>query len=60
MNDSEYIVGVVGVAVPVKNKDGRTLASLTISAPKTRKSLDDFKALVPVLKNSAARIARVI
>jgi DNA-binding IclR family transcriptional regulator len=60
LNDSEYIVGVVGVAVPVASKDGRVLACLTVSAPKTRKTLDDLKTLVPMLKNSAARIARAI
>jgi|KBSSwiStaDraftv2_1062776.scaffolds.fasta_scaffold76164_3 IclR family acetate operon transcriptional repressor len=60
LNDSEYIVGVVGVAVPVKNKQGQVLASLTISAPKIRKSIDDLKALLPALRQSAMRISRVI
>ena len=60
LNDSEYIVGVVGVAVPVKNKAGQVLASLTISAPKIRKNIDDLKALLPALRQSATRISRVI
>jgi DNA-binding IclR family transcriptional regulator len=60
MNDSEYIVGVVGAAVPIMNKDKQVVAALTVSAPKSRRSLEDMKAMVPLLKNYADRIGRIL
>jgi IclR family acetate operon transcriptional repressor len=59
MNDSEYIVGVVGAAVPVTNKDRQVVAVLTVSAPKSRRTLDDVKGMVPTLQNYADRIGRI-
>lgn len=58
MNDSEFIVGVVGAAVPVRNTDDRLMAVLTISAPKARLPLDRMAGLIPAMKSAAARIAR--
>jgi len=60
INDSEYIVGVVGVAVPVKTRDKRVAAALTLSAPKNRRNARDMKQLVPVLQQYASRVARII
>lgn len=60
LNDSEYISGVVGAAVPVVNADGFVNAVLTLSAPKSRKRLDDIKALLPMMKSYAGRIARIL
>jgi DNA-binding IclR family transcriptional regulator len=60
LNDSGYIAGVVGAAVPIAHADGFVHAALTLSAPKSRKSLDDVRALLPLLKNYAARIARIL
>ena len=60
LNDSELIMGVVGVAVAVRTSEDRLLAALTISAPSARKSIDNLKALVPALRASAARIAKVL
>ena len=60
MNDSEYISGVVGAAVPIRNKEGHVTAALTISAPRSRRSLDEINAMVPVLKNYADRIGRIL
>jgi len=60
MNDSEYISGVVGAAVPIRNKEGQVTAALTISAPRSRRSLDEISAMVPILKNYADRIGRIL
>jgi DNA-binding IclR family transcriptional regulator len=57
-NDSEFIVGVVGAAVPVRSEDDRVLAVVTISAPKIRMTLERLKSYVPAMKSAAARIAR--
>ena len=59
-NDSEYIVGVVGAAVPVRNKDGQVIAALTISAPRSRRSLNEINAAVPTLKTYAERLSRAL
>ncbi len=59
-NDSEYIVGVVGAAVPIRNREGQLIAALTISAPKSRRSLEDVTALVPTLKTFADRLSRIL
>lgn len=58
LNDSEFIVGVVGAAVPVRNTEDRVLAALTVSAPKSRMPLDKLKTFIPAMKSAAARIAR--
>lgn len=60
MNDSEYISGVVGAAVPIKSKDDQVIAALTISAPRSRRSLDEISAMVPTLRTYADRIGRVL
>lgn len=59
-NDSEYIVGVVGAAVPIKNKEGQVTAALTISAPKSRRTLAEINAMVPTLKTYGDRIGRIL
>ena len=58
MNDSEFIVGVVGAAVPVRSEDNRVLAALTISAPKIRMTMERLREHVPAMKSAAAKIAR--
>jgi DNA-binding IclR family transcriptional regulator len=59
-NDSEFIVGVVGAAVPVRSEDDRVLAVLTISAPKIRMSVEKLTTYIPAMRSAAARIARAI
>ena len=60
MNDSEYISGVVGAAVPIKNKEAQVTAALTISAPRSRRSLDEIGGIVPMLRTYADRIGRIL
>lgn len=59
-NESEYILGVVGAAVPIESADGQVVAALTLSAPKSRRTLDDVVAMVPTLRSYAERIRRVL
>lgn len=60
MNDSEYISGVVGAAVPIRNPDRQVIAALTVSAPRSRRSLDEIAAMVPTLRSYADRIGRIL
>lgn len=59
-NDSEYILGVVGAAVPITNEDGQVIAALNLSAPRSRKTLAEVHAMVPTLKNFADRIRHAL
>ena len=59
-NESEYIVGVVGAAVPIEDADGAVVAALTLSAPMSRRSLQEVVGMVPTLRNYADRIRRTI
>lgn len=59
-NDSEYISGVVGAAVPIKNKDGQIVAALTLSAPRSRRSLEEISGMVPTLRTFADRFGRIL
>lgn len=57
LNDQEYTVGIVGVAVPISGADGRPVAALAMHGPAPRLSLHEAEAQVPRLVKSAARIA---
>lgn len=59
-NESEYIVGVVGAAVPIHGADNQVVAALTISAPRSRRTLDEVHAMVPTVKTYAERMRRSI
>jgi DNA-binding IclR family transcriptional regulator len=59
-NESEYIVGVVGAAVPIEDVEGKVVAALTLSAPVGRRSLSDVVGMVPTLRNYADRIRRIL
>jgi len=59
-NESAYIAGVVGVAVPIQSTRESGIASLSLSAPTSRRTLQDVIAMVPTLRNYAERIRRVL
>lgn len=59
-NESEYIVGVVGAAVPIEDPEGRVVAALTLSAPMSRRTLAEVVEMVPTLRNYADRIRRTL
>lgn len=56
LDDEEFITGLVAVAVPVTDGDGRTIAALACHAPVARLSLRAAVGLVPRLQRAAARI----
>jgi len=59
LNDQEYTLGIVGVAVPVMNHNGRVLAALALHGPEPRLSIARAKAAVPKLQMTAKRLARI-
>lgn len=60
VNDSEFVLGVVGVAVPVYDLNGRVIACLSVSAPHVRKSLADMINAVTLLQATSDKITRVL
>lgn len=56
-DDEEFLDGMVAVAVPVNDSEGRLFATLAVHAPRLRMSLDDAKAHIPVLREAADQLA---
>jgi IclR family transcriptional regulator, acetate operon repressor len=59
LNDGEFLEGIVGVAVPILDDDGRAIAALAVHGPVSRLSVRDGEALVPRLKKAAQNISRI-
>lgn len=57
ITNQEYVLHVVGAAVPVLGKDGTLYGVVSIAAPDVRTGLARLKSFVPVLKAAAARLA---
>jgi len=57
-NNEEYVVGIVGCAVPIVGRHGRLIAGLGLSAPSARVDLGKLKQFIPRLKSAASRISK--
>lgn len=57
-SDDEFVLGVVGAAVPVLDKEGRMLAGLAVSIPGVRMSFSDLPKLKPTMASAADELAR--
>jgi DNA-binding IclR family transcriptional regulator len=58
VSNEEFLEGIIGVAVPIKNPSGRTLAALAMHGPVTRLSLSACEAHVGRLLRAAERVSR--
>ncbi|MGI9522913.1 MAG: IclR family transcriptional regulator [Hyphomicrobiaceae bacterium] len=58
LDDEEFILGMTAVAVPVRDKSGRFLASLAVHAPKSRMPLSTARTHVELLYQAAAQIGQ--
>ena len=56
----EFVVGVVGCAVPIRTSSGRLIAGLGVSAPDARTSPEQLKQYRPLMQAAAAEIATAI
>lgn len=56
-NDEEFTAGIVGVAVPIVDASGRSIASVACHAPTARRSLNDLKSFVARIQASARALA---
>jgi len=57
IDNEEFVVGMVGLAVPVCANDGRTLAALVCHAAAARVSLPKLEEHLPLLRASAKTLA---
>ncbi|MGB7261937.1 MAG: IclR family transcriptional regulator [Albidovulum sp.] len=55
-DDEEFMAGMVAVSVPIHDKQGRLLATLSIHAPIQRSPLTTLIGFVPVLKLAAQKL----
>lgn len=58
LNNQENFEGIVAVAVPIKDAQGRAVAALTMHGPLPRLTLEACEASVPRLMQAAQRISR--
>ncbi len=56
--NQEFVLHIVGAAVPVRNAAGRMVAALSLAAPTVRLNMAGVRRLVPRLHAAAARLAR--
>lgn len=56
-DDQEFMSGVVCVAVPVRDTEGRMLGGIALSAPEARMTLNEILGYVPQMKQTAERLA---
>ncbi len=55
----EFMEGMVAVAVPILDEQGRLMATLSVHAPTQRISLHDLEAQVPRLHHAAAELGEL-
>jgi DNA-binding IclR family transcriptional regulator len=61
IDNEEFVRGMVAVAVPVRDAEGKhVLASLAVHAPTARASLEDLLKAVPKLKEASLRFAPLL
>jgi IclR family transcriptional regulator, acetate operon repressor len=60
VSDDEFAVGVVGCAVPIRQRDGKLVAGLGISVPSARLSLKELTRFRPKMEKAARAIAAEI
>jgi DNA-binding IclR family transcriptional regulator len=60
LDNEEFIEGMVAVAVPVRDADGRYMASIGVHGPAQRYSIERAKAFAPLLEAAASDLADVL
>ena len=60
VDNEEFLEGMVAVAVPVRDPQGRYFASLAAHGPNQRLSIDQLRSHVPLLTQASERLTEVI
>lgn len=56
-DSQEFVDGMVAVAVPIRDREGRMVAGLAMHGPTQRLSLDDALARVPAMREAAQMLS---
>lgn len=59
-DNAEFMDDMVACAVPILDGRGRLVSTLSIHAPTLRMSLDDVKAHVPLMHETAAKLTKLV
>lgn len=57
IDTGEYLEGMVAIAVPVIGADNNMHLAIAVHAPSARKSVEELRQYLPVLRRAAARMA---
>ncbi|WP_417227190.1 IclR family transcriptional regulator [Amphritea sp.] len=60
VDNEEFLLGMVAVAVPIRDNQGRMYAALAMHAPTARFSLEDALKNIPHMRASAAELASLM
>lgn len=60
LDREEFIVGLVAIAVPVRDDSGRVRAALATHAPRTRMSVEQALNHLPAMHSAAQRMGRLL
>jgi IclR family acetate operon transcriptional repressor len=60
VNNEEFMVGAIGLSVPLVGSDGEMYAGLALHAPVARLSVDGARKHVSTLRRAAERLARTL
>jgi DNA-binding IclR family transcriptional regulator len=58
VNDQEYTLGLLGIAVPIRDGRRRVVAALAFHAPQARVSEAQARVHIPALRAAAERLGR--
>ena len=59
-DDEEWFNGMVGVSVPIFNKNNELCFCLSTHTAKSRKNIDDLKKILPTMQTAAANLKKVL
>ena len=60
IDNEEFVRGMIAVAVPVRDREGKLVAAIACHAPSARVSLDELMGNVPQLRAAAERMREVL
>ncbi|MFY7985894.1 MAG: IclR family transcriptional regulator domain-containing protein, partial [Burkholderiaceae bacterium] len=60
VDDEEYIPGIIALAVPVRDGDGKVVASISAQAPTGRLRIEQAMEFLPQMKQAAESMAQTV
>ena len=59
-DDEEWFNGMVGVSVPIFNRNNELCFCLSTHTAKSRKNIDDLKKILPTMQTAATNLKKVL